>query len=91
MSCIPANGLIPVLHVGNTGGTVEIKLFPFLLGGEICRCGIKLFPFWKPDLWGSLGCALFIGQVITLKDIISRGARPVVGSCSIWRISVGMP
>lgn len=79
----PANGLMPALNIGNTGDIADMKLFPFLLDGEVCRCGIKLFPSWKPDLWGSLGCALFVRQAMTLKDIISRGARPVVGSCSI--------
>lgn len=54
----PANGLIPALQVINTGDKDDMKLFPFLLDGEVCRCVIKLFPSWKPDLcahW-DVGC-----------------------------------
>lgn len=79
----PANGLILALQGINTGDKDDMKLFPFLLDGEVCRCVIKLFPSWKPDLCGSLGCGLYIRQAMTLKDIISKGVRLVVGSCSV--------
>ena len=58
----PANGPIPALQVINTGGKGDLKLFPVLLGGEVCRHGIKPFPSWKPDLYGSLGCGLLSGR-----------------------------
>lgn len=29
-----------------SGDVVEMKLLPFLLDGEVCRYGIKLFPSW---------------------------------------------
>ena len=79
----PANGLIPALQVISTGDKDDMKLFPFLLNGEVCRCIIKLFPSWKPDLYGSLGCGSYVRQTMTLKDIISRGVKPVVASCSV--------
>lgn len=62
-----------------------MKHFPFLLDEEVCRCGIKLFTSWEPNLCGSLGCGLFIKQATTLKDVISRGVSEACSGKLLFR------